>query len=693
MGGTSHGPRPAPAHENGTTGDHRHPMRTLNLGILAHVDAGKTTLSERLLFEAGAIDRVGSVDSGTTQTDSLDLERERGITIRSAVASFLVGDLAVNLVDTPGHPDFIAEVERVLGVLDGAVLVVSAVEGVQPQTPLLFRALQRMGVPTLLFVNKVDRTGADPARVVEAMARRLSRAIVPLQRVRHAGTRSAEVELLTAADDEHVAGLTELLAEDDEAILRAYVGDEPSISYPRLRTQLGIQARAGRAHPVFFGAAGKGIGTDQLLAGITELLAAEAADPDAPLSGRVFKIERTAAGERVAYLRMFAGTLRPRQRVRVGGGEETKATAIRVFAPAGAPRRDAVVAGEMATVRGLGTVRVGDAVGDPPPGQDVAARFPRPALEAVVFAVRPEQQGSLRAALSQLAEQDPLIDVRQDDRQEIAVSLYGEVQKEVIQATLERDYGVAADFRETTTVCIERPGRVGEAEEVIAAKSKSGITGRSSPESTNPFMATVALRIEPGLPGSGIDVATDVELRLVPLYIFRTVDAFATQMAAFVREALAEGLAGWQVTDCRVTVTDCGYASPITTAADFRRLTHLVLMTALARAGTWVCAPLADVSLEMPSSTAQAVLGTIGRLGGRVRGQHSADGLTRAEAVLPLAHVRSLQHTLPGLSMGEGILEARPGGYQPVGDNPPRRPRSTPSPLDRDAWLASLGRR
>ncbi|HTK44325.1 MAG TPA: GTP-binding protein, partial [Patescibacteria group bacterium] len=137
-------------------------MRTLNLGILAHVDAGKTTLTERLLFTAGAIDRVGSVDAGTTQTDSLELERERGITIRSAVASFAVGDLAVNLVDTPGHPDFIAEVERVLGVLDGAVLVVSTVEGVQPQTPLLFRALQRRKVPTLIFGNKIDRAGADP---------------------------------------------------------------------------------------------------------------------------------------------------------------------------------------------------------------------------------------------------------------------------------------------------------------------------------------------------------------------------------------------------------------------------------------------------------------------------------------------------------------------------------------------------
>src|SRR4051795_4637551 len=158
-------------------------MRTLNLGILAHVDAGKTTLSERLLYAAGAIDHLGSVDAGTTQTDSLELERERGITIRSAVASFQLGDLAVNLVDTPGHPDFIAEVERVLGVLDGAVLVVSAVEGVQPQTPLLFRALQRLHIPTLIFVNKIDRAGAQPDRVIGDLARRLSPGVLPMGRV------------------------------------------------------------------------------------------------------------------------------------------------------------------------------------------------------------------------------------------------------------------------------------------------------------------------------------------------------------------------------------------------------------------------------------------------------------------------------------------------------------------------------
>ena len=580
-------------------------------------------------------------------------------------------------------------------MLDAAVLVVSAVEGVQPQTPLLFRALRRLRVPTLIFVNKIDRAGAGDRRVMEVMARRLSPSVVPMERVHDAGGPTATVVPFAPEERTHRATLTEILAEHDEAILRAYVDGAASLPSARLREHLSAQVRRALVHPVYFGSASLGIGVDELLAGINELVAVATPAADGPVSGRVFKIERTPAGERVAYVRMFSGTLRQRERVPVGTGEDAKATSIRVFAPAGAARRDIVAAGEMATIRGLGAVRVGDAIGTPRPGDEATARFPRPALEAVVLARKPEEHGSLRAALAQLAEQDPLIDVRQDDtRHEIWVSLYGEVQKEVIGATLERDYGIAVDFRETTTVCIERPARVGEADEVIRARTHTNITGRSSPLSTNPFKSTLSLRIEPAASGSGIEFRSEVrDVRLVPLYLFHTVDTFVAQMEAHVREALAEGLAGWQVTDCRVTMTDCGYLSPITSAADFRRLTHLVLMTALERAGTWVCEPLSAITLEIPSSTASGVLATLGRHGGRVRGQFSVNGLSTVSAVLPVGRVRQLQAQLPGLSMGEGILEARPDGYQPIGSDPPRRKRSSPSPLDRDAWLASLSKR
>src|SRR5207302_3671208 len=198
-------------------------MRTLNLGILAHVDAGKTTLTERLLYAAGVIDEIGSVDDGTTQTDSLVLERQRGITLKSAVVSFEIDDVTVNLIDTPGHPDFIAEVERVLGVLDGAVLVLSAVEGVQPQTRLLMRALRRLQVPTLIFVNKIDRAGASDDRVLQSISERLTRAIIPVGSAHGLGTRAAGFTPWGADDAAFRAGLAEVLAEHDDGILAAYV--------------------------------------------------------------------------------------------------------------------------------------------------------------------------------------------------------------------------------------------------------------------------------------------------------------------------------------------------------------------------------------------------------------------------------------------------------------------------------------
>ena len=198
-------------------------MPTLNLGILAHVDAGKTTLTERLLYDAGVIGEIGSVDQGSTQTDTLALERQRGITIKSAVVSFAIDDVTVNLIDTPGHPDFIAEVERVLNVLDGAVLVVSAVEGVQAQTRLLMRTLRRLAIPTLVFVNKIDRAGAADARLLRAIAEKLDPAVIAMGSVSGLGTRAADFTPFTAADAGFAAA--EILFNDDGSVKGVATGD------------------------------------------------------------------------------------------------------------------------------------------------------------------------------------------------------------------------------------------------------------------------------------------------------------------------------------------------------------------------------------------------------------------------------------------------------------------------------------
>src|SRR5689334_19666109 len=292
----------------------------LNLGILAHVDAGKTTLTERLLYCAGVIDEPGSVDEGTTQTDSL--ERQRGITIKSAVVSFTIGGTiggtVVNLIDTPGHPDFVAEVERALSVLDGVVLVISAVAGVQPQTLILWRALQRLRIPTLFFVNKIDRRGAACERLLDDIAGRLTPAIIPMVSVSGLGTRAATV--IAPGGVGHAFGprLAEVLADHDDAVLAAYLDGKAAIPVGWLLEKLAAQVKDALVHPVYFGSAMTGAGVDALVHGLASLLPVADGHADRPVSGRVFKIERGSAGERTAYARLFSGTITVRDRVRFG---------------------------------------------------------------------------------------------------------------------------------------------------------------------------------------------------------------------------------------------------------------------------------------------------------------------------------------------------------------------------------------
>jgi ribosomal protection tetracycline resistance protein len=665
--------------------------RTLNLGILAHVDAGKTTLTERLLYAAGVIDAIGSVDDGTTQTDFLALERQRGITIKAAVVSFAIEDVTVNLIDTPGHPDFIAEVERVLSVLDGAVLVVSAVEGVQPQTRVLMRALQRLRVPTLVFVNKIDRAGADQERVLRAIAERLTPAIVPMGSTRDLGTRDAGFTPSGAGDAAFSATLVSALAEHDDVLLAAYVEDEAGVSFGRLREELATQTGEALVHPVFFGSAITGAGVEPLTAAIAELLPATAGDPDGLVAGSVFKIERGAAGEKIAYARMFSGTVRTRDRVRFGADGEGKVTAISVFERGPAEQRAAVSAGEIGKLWGLAEIRIGDRIGET--GANATQhQFAPPTLETVVVPSLPDDMGRLRVALGQLAEQDPLIDVRQDERRrELSVSLYGEVQKEVIQATLASDFGLDVTFSETTTICVERPAAIGEAVEILHAES-------------NPFAATIGLRVEPAPIDSGVDfrLGEAVDFRSVPMYFSRTVENFAELMGQFVRRALEEGIYGWRVTDCAVTMTRCTYQSPdgpaatrggLTPPSDFRKLTPIVLMGALERAGSVVCEPIVRAGLEIPTSAIGAVIAALARLGASVDTPVPRGELSTLEAVLPAARADELQRQLPGLTGGEGVLDTEFVGYEPVGGEPPTRRRSTPNPLNREEYLLHLARR
>jgi ribosomal protection tetracycline resistance protein len=600
----------------------------LNLGIVAHVDAGKTSLTERLLHHAGVIHCPGTVDRGDTTTDTLALERERGITIRASVASFPAGDVTVNVLDTPGHPDFIAEVDRSLAVLDGAVVVLSAVEGVQAQSLVLMRALQRLRLPVIVFVNKIDRRGARPQAVADAVARRLSPDVLPVQRVHAAGTPGARVEPLP----------------DDG--LRSWLADE---------------TRRGSAHPVLFGSAATGSGVPELVAALgTYLPVVDAGAGADARSGVVFAIDREG-GSRRAFVRVRSGALQVRDKIDLGHGRVERITGLRVTHRGSLEPRRTAEAGQIAVVHGLATARVGDVVGQALPGDERASQFPPPSYETVVD-VAPADRGRLYAALTELAEQDPLIRVRRRD-EEITVSLYGEVQREVLAAVLQREYGVEARFGEVRTARQERIVGSGHALEV---KKQDG----------NEFLATIGLRVEPAPAGSGVTFELECERGSMP-------PAFFDATEDTVRRELARGPVRWPIPDARVVMTHSGYAprqshmhqkfnkAMSSTGADFRGLTPRVLAAAVRRAGTVVCEPVHRFVIEVPDEVVGPVTSLVGRLGGvPVESQGTGTGIAVVRGEIPAGSVAALQRDLPGLTHGEGVCQTEHDRFEPVRETP-----------------------
>ncbi len=574
-------------------------MNTLNLGILAHVDAGKTSLTERLLYAAGVIDEVGSVDDGSTQTDTLALERQRGITIKSAVVSFAVGDVTVNLIDTPGHPDFIAEVERVLSVLDGAVLVVSAVEGVQAQTRVLLRTLRRLGIPTLLFVNKIDRAGArDDRHRCAAIAGKLTPAVVAMGSVQRARHPRRRVHALRPGR-RRVHGQAGRAARRPR---RRRCWPRPSTTRPRCPTA-GSAApwptRSGGAWCTRCSSArpSPGPGWRTLTAAIAELLPAAGGDPDGPCSGTVFKVERGPAGEKIAYVRMFSGTLRVRDRVRFGDGNRG-ARSPRSPCSTGAPsaRRASVAAGRIGQLWGLGDV------------QD-RRRHRRVAGHLGAALVRPADPGDGRPPPPAGRQGRPAH--RPDPARRAGPAdqpAPGRHPPGAVRVALRR--GAEGGHPGDAGRRLRPRGRVPRDHHHLhraaasAAARRSSSSARSRTRSWPPSGCGSTRRRPAAAWPSGWRSSSG-----------RCRFAFFKAVEETVHETLGQGLHGWQVTDCTVTMTHSGYwarqshahatfdKSMSSTAGDFRNLTPLVLMAALARAGTRVHEPMHRFRLELPADT------------------------------------------------------------------------------------------
>ncbi|MFC8412819.1 tetracycline resistance ribosomal protection protein Otr(A) [Streptomyces coelicoflavus] len=618
-------------------------MRTLNIGILAHVDAGKTSLTERLLFDHGAVDRLGGVDTGDTVTDDGDIERRRGITVRSAVAAFTVGDTRVNLIDTPGHSDFVAEVERALEVLDGAVLLLSAVEGVQARTRVLMRTLRRLRLPTLVFVNKIDRSGARTDGLLDDVRRLLTPHVAPLTGVTDAGTKGALVVRRPPGK-----GTAEALAEVDPGILAALV-DGPEPTAGQLAAALAARTADGSFHPLFHGSALGGQGVAELVEGLVALVPAAAPGTAGVTEprGTVFAVRPGPTGERTAYLRLYDGEVRPRRRLtflrRESDGRRTEVSGrvTRLDVVGG----DATLtAGNIAALTVPGGLRVGDRLGEP---TDRAPQFAPPTLHTLVRAVRPEQAAPLRSALLALADEDPLLHARPAASGATALLLYGEVQMEVLAATLAEEFGIEAEFTPGRVRFLERPAGTGEAAEEMPWLDRTR------------YWATVGLRVEPGPYGSGGVFGYETELGALPR-------AFHQAVEETVHATLLAGLTGAAVTDYRVTLVRSGFSSVLSTAADFRGLTPIVLRRALARAGTVLYEPYLAFEAEVPPDALAAVTALLASLGADFTGTTGGDPAWTVTGELPARRAREAGLRLPGLTRGEAVWSSRPSADRPL---------------------------
>jgi len=547
-------------------------MKIINIGILAHVDAGKTTLTESLLYTSGAILELGSVDKGTTRTDTMFLERQRGITIQAAVTSFNWNDYKINIVDTPGHTDFITEVYRSLSVLDGAILVISAKDGVQAQTRILFHALQKMNIPTIIFINKIDQYGINLNNIYQNIKEKLSNDIIVMQNV----TLTPEISIKNIID---LDDWDPVISRNDKLLKKYIAGEKLTIqelTYEEYRC-----VKKGSLFPIYHGSARNNIGTQQLIEAISNLFCSEMNENDSELCGRVFKIEYTDHKQRLVYLRLYSGTLHLRDTIILPEKKKVKLTEIYIPSNGEMIQTKIVCSGDIFIIPN-NTLRLNDIIGNEKILPcNVWNDKTVPILRTRIEPIKIEEREKLLDALTEIADTDPLLRYYVDTiTHEIIISFLGTVQLEVICSLLIEKYHINIRIEDPTVIYLEKP----------LQKADYTIHIEVPP---NPFWASIGLSITPLPIGSGIQYESKVSLGYLN-------QSFQNAVREGINYGLEQGLYGWKVTDCKICFEYGVYYSPVSTPSDFRFLAPIVLEQTLKKAGTQLLEPYLSFILFTP---------------------------------------------------------------------------------------------
>ena len=668
-----------------------------NIGIIAHIDAGKTTTTERILFYTGRTHRMGEVHEGTTVTDYMEQERERGITIVAASVSAEWKGYQINIIDTPGHIDFTAEVQRSLRVLDGGIVVFDASQGVEPQSETVWRQADQYGVPRICFINKMDKVGASFERSVESIRERLGANPIPVQLpIGEESTFRGVVDLMTMqaitwVDDlgkEPVTGpippeleeqaqaareaMIEALAELDDDIMMKYLEGE-DIPVEELKAALRRATIANKAQPVFCGSALRNKGIQPLLDGVIDYLPSPVdippvkgenprtgeieerpASDDAPLCALAFKIVTDPYVGRLAYIRVYSGVLTQGTMVYNATKEKRERVGrlLRMYANRREPINE-VRAGDIAAVLGMKSVITGDTLCDEKhPILLEPIRFPEPVIAVAIEPKSSAEQEKLAKALQKLSEEDPTFRVRTDEATgQTLIEGMGELHLEILIDRLRREFNVhprvgrpRVAYKETITQPVEK----------VEGRFIKQTGGRGQ-------YGHVVINVEPAEPGSGIVFENKIVGGVIPR-------EFIPAVEKGIREAADTGVvAGYPVTDVKVTLVDGSYHEVDSSEMAFKVAASIAFKDAVLRGKPVLLEPIMKVEVTVPEEFLGEVLGQLSARRAQILGMESRPGNVRSvRALVPLAELFGYATALRSATQGRGSFTMEFDHYEPV---------------------------
>jgi ribosomal protection tetracycline resistance protein len=648
----------------------RKPIR--NIAIMAHADAGKTTITEQFLYFSGQTSQPGNVDKGTTQSDHLPVEKERGISVSSSQTSFYWDNTRINLIDTPGHVDFSGDVERMLRVPDGIILVISAVEGVQAHTETLWDVLRERQIPVIFFINKIDRVGADTASVIFAMKKELNVNPLVLQATEKEGENEVEIRNLWDKDF-RLPELIENIVEHDERMLSNYLeGKVPD--FQELDNQLAKMIKNCAVYPLLFGSAKTGLGIEALLNSIVSYFPASKGDLLKPLSALVYGIGHDKIMGKIAYVRVFQGAISNREVVHnTTQGTEEKVTQVRRILPGKYEDIGTVEAGDLAGICGLRSACVGDLLGVITDDIPEVVKLRTPLIVVQVNAINKKDYPALVAALQELAAEDPALEFEWlREESELRVKIMGWIQMEILERILADRFGIEAKFENPTVIYKETPSSAAE-----------GFVQYWMPK---PCWAIMKFRIEPGERGSGVVYQSTVAVNDIQ-------QKYQNEVERSIEGALKQGIKGWEVTDIRITLIE-GEDHPMhSRAGDFAVATPMGIMNGLVNSETTLLEPMIRFKIDASEDLLGLITSDITNMRGTFESPEIQNDRFTLTGVLPLATSLDYPVKLSSRSGGKARISTYFSGYQECSDEQGViRPYKGISPLDTAKYILKARR-